>query len=121
MVLHAFSHCSSTNEMESHIEKAAKLLNEASNVLLSANRTEPISLQQNVTPARRNLQLVTDSVNRTRQTLQQSSSAGLFRRMNNAEKLRLTSSTIAKKRKLSCNEKTFDFASLNPFDELDED
>ena len=88
MVLHAFSHCSATNEMESHIEKAAKLLNEASNVLLNANRAEPISLQQNVTPARRNLQLVTDFVNRTRKIMQQSSSAGLFRRMNNAERLR---------------------------------
>ena len=107
--------------MESHIEKAAKLLNKASNVLLSANRTEPISLQQSATPARRNLQLLTDSVNRTRQMLQQSSSAGLFQLMNNAEKLRSTSSTKAKKRKPSCNEKAFDFPLLNPFDELDED
>ena len=70
------------------IEKAAKLLNEASNVLLNANRAEPVSLQQNATPARRNLQLVTDFVNRTRKIMQQSSSAGLFRRMNNAERLR---------------------------------
>ena len=107
--------------MESHIEKAAKLLNKASNALLSANRTEPISLQQRATPARRNLQLLTDSVNRTRQMLQQSSSAGLFQLMNNAERLRSTSSTKAKKRKPSCNEKAFDFPLLNPFDELDED
>ena len=121
MVLHAFCHYSAAYEMKSHIEKAAKLLNEASNALLSANRTEPISLQQKSTLAKTNVQLVTDSVNRTRHMLQQSSADGLFRRTNTAERLRSTSSTKTKKRKTSCSEKAFDFALLNPFDELHED
>ena len=121
MALHAFCHYSAANEMKSNIEKVAKLLNEASNVLLSANRTEPISLQQKSTLTKTNVQLVTDSVNRTRHMLQQSSSDGLFRRTNTAERLRSTSSTKTKKTKTSCNEKAFDFALLNPFDKLHED
>jgi len=80
-----------------NISRVAQLLREASNILSNEVQDSPsadttqtnASNIHNRTPA---LQIVNNTVNRTRQMLQQSSSNGLFRRLNNNERLRAASS-----------------------------